>query len=70
MDQFKKSINKSIKVLVEEIFTFCEGKIKENEEKINSLENTITNHEEELKAAASSLMSCLLSPAAGVVADT
>lgn len=49
MDQFKKSINKSIKVLVEEIFTFCEGKIKENEEKINSLENTITNHEEELK---------------------
>lgn len=53
MDKFKKSINKSIKIVTDEIFLFCETHITGLQTKIDSHEDTIKNHEKELKEISS-----------------
>ena len=53
MEKFKKSINKSIKIVTDEIFLFCETHITGLQTKIDSHEETIKNHEKELKEISS-----------------
>ena len=53
MEKFKKSINKSIKVVTDEIFLFCETHIGGLQGKIDSHEETIKHHEQELKEISS-----------------
>ena len=53
MEKFKKSINKSIKIVTDEIFLFCETHITGLQTKIDLHEETIKNHEKELKEISS-----------------